>query len=779
MGPSLRLVVAEAGGEQEELNGTPLIGPSGKVFDMLLRKAGVYRDQVSVANTLSCRPPNNIYPTDAAARQYCTDTEAATIVKHCFEHHLAPVLQARPWERIDAIGDKSLRVLTGKTDGIMKWRGSPLPLIGQKTPKVIGLLHPSYLMRDAGMIPSAISDLAKTINVPPQHYNLQPTLEDLEGFHPDILYTDIETNRFTNQITMVGIALGPHRVIVVPFQGAYIAQLKRIFLEANQIVNQNIIAFDLPILAENGIHIHPDCKVWDIMLLHHLVAPDEPHDLEYIATICTSMVAWKHLKGQDERWYNACDVDAVAQIFAVLLPRVKYLKLLDLYLYVQQPLARICKLMHDTGIKMDPNRIKVKRAEFLKEFVELEAKLPPELQPYDRAIKIRQKAPVGTIGKAGKPVKFIHTPGTERVVPWQSSSRVATYLYETLGLPKQLHRKTKKVTTDKQSLERLFRQTKNPALDALRKIRQLDELLSTFLKEPNATTQSVTRIHSNFLVHGTATGRLASSGPNMQNIPSKARYIYVPSHSDWCFVEADFSSLENRLAAWYANDTDRLARLSMPGFNEHLWLARQIYGEQVTKDDPEYKLGKITNHGADGAMGARKLSQTHDLPEKLARELILSWRKINWKSATWQEEAGNAATLTGQTVNAFGRKRWYWSKSGYTEGIRFFPQSTGADICFRAMIGMMYERIDWPVEFALKASPVLLPLPRPARLVLQVHDSLLIECPLALVDEVARCLKVVMEQPWEQLGGFSIPCEVKVGEPSMSWAELTPYKIPQ
>jgi DNA polymerase I len=410
----------------------------------------------------------------------------------------------------------------------------------------------------------------------------------------------------------------------------------------------------------------------------------------------------------------------------------------------------------------------------------LEAMLPLELQPYDRAIRVRQKAPVGTVGKSGKTIKYIHVPSTERVVPWQSNALVAKYLYETLGLAKQLHRKTKKVTTDKQALDRLYRQTKNPCLNALRKIRQLDELLSTFLKDDDDDKAvPVGRIHSNFLVHGTGTGRLASSGPNMQNIPSKARYVYVPSHPDWCFVDCDFSSLENRLAAWYANDTDRLARLSVPGFNEHLWLARQIYGEHITKDDPEYKYGKITNHGADGAMGARKLAQTHDLEEKFAKELIFHWRRINHKSAAWQEAAGNAAQKTGETKNAFGRKRWYWSQQGYTEGIRFFPQSTGADICYRSMIGMMYERINWPAELALIASPILFPLPHPARLVLQVHDSLLIECPLNLVEEVAKCLKAVMEQPFKELGGFSIPIEIKTGLPGASWAELTPYKIPQ
>jgi DNA polymerase I-like protein with 3'-5' exonuclease and polymerase domains len=233
--------------------------------------------------------------------------------------------------------------------------------------------------------------------------------------------------------------------------------------------------------------------------------------------------------------------------------------------------------------------------------------------------------------------------------------------------------------------------------------------------------------------------------------------------------------LENRLAAWYAGDDERLARLSTPGFNEHRWLASQLYNmpeSEITKEMWQYKRGKITNHGADGALGPRKLSMSFDIPEKESRALLLKWREINHKSAEWQERVGNDAVKHGVLTNNFGRKRWLWSQSAYTEGIRFLPQSTGADICFRAMIALCYEQIKWPVELALKATDVLMPLPWPARLVLMVHDSILIETPVALRDEVITCLKTAMTQPWKELAGFSIPVEIKYGDAGASWGEL-------
>jgi DNA polymerase I-like protein with 3'-5' exonuclease and polymerase domains len=93
------------------------------------------------------------------------------------------------------------------------------------------------------------------------------------------------------------------------------------------------------------------------------------------------------------------------------------------------------------------------------------------------------------------------------------------------------------------------------------------------------------------------------------------------------------------------------------------------------------------------------------------------------------------------------------------------------------MIGLMYERIGWPAELALKVTSVLAPLPYPARLLLQVHDSLLVETPAALVSQVVKCMKAAMEQPWAAMGGFSIPAEFSVGSAGDSWGELKSYKI--
>src|ERR1035437_5278417 len=1026
-GPSLRLTVGETPGEDDILS-------AGKFFNNLARKAGIDRAQLTVLNIINCRPPDNVFPTEPGARRFISDKDGRAAVAQCYKQHVEPVLRSRPWERIDALGEYALEGLTGFR-GIGRYRGSPLSLLGEVKPKVIATLHPSYIMAQGqGMIPVVISDLKKGTQLPPEIYNLQPTLDDLVNFRASTFTFDIETNGFTKQITMIGLCAKPYRVMVVPFRGQYIEEIKRIFAEARNVIGHNIVSFDLPVLEASGVKINEECQVWDTILMQHLIMPDADHDLGFVGSVFTQKPAWKHLAGEDKELYCARDVDVTHQCYMQILPILQQQRLVDLYKYTQVPLAKICHLMENTGIHTSGVRAQEIRTKLLVEIAALEHSLPKGLAPYAKVIRVRQTAPPGTLGKSGKPIKFIHVPGTELVVPWASPAKVGSYLYTTLNLPPQFNGKTKKVTTNKFAIERLINRAvkageteTHKILTSIRKLRSLDELASSFVKglkdkdgnevpirngkiaphfspygtsclDPNTRVctfdlrwiplrdvkvgdtligfdeegihrklresvveelsyidlpsyslrvGAVTLIASEdhgwlveqkvhpkgvgrfqwratkdlkagdrlaawhepwvydhsreagylsgffdsegnvtpwnglfgtqktneclqeakrcmdvleieysdrdkdkhrldlrslyikdslgvlgslrpprlmakaihnwqghyayskkgainsvvkhnlpvgvrqviairtstktFMAEGLLShnsGRLSSSGPNMQNQPPAARYIYVPSDPEWCFVEADFSQGENRLTAWYANDHERLERLSTPGFSEHKLNAEIFFNvpyAEVVKDnspDPPYGRAKKLTHGINYGEGPRKIAMTLDLLEKDVREWLLKWRLKNRPTVDWMEKVTKEAEHTGILTSVFGRKRWFWTQRLYGESLSFLPQSSLADICFRAMIGLMYERINWPVDLALKVSSVLAPLPYPARLLLQVHDSLVVEAPKALVGEVVKCLKAVMEQTWPHMGGFHLPAEVKVGEPGASCGEM-------
>lgn len=254
LGPSSRLVVAEAPGESEALEGRPLCGDSGNWFNALYGKAGVKRDDLNIINTIQCRPLNNVYPTDPDAT-YISKADARKAVDHCFKNHVEPMLKSRAWSRVDLLGDKALNAVTGK-DGIYKWRGSPMPVpsIDPVVPIAIPTLHPAAIMRDQSMMPVVVNDLRKSLVVPPERYNLFPSIEDVKKFTATEFAFDLETTyeghpwEDCKKIKMVGLSAENCTALVVPFRGAYIDELRRIFTNAKVLVGHNLIQFDIPIL---------------------------------------------------------------------------------------------------------------------------------------------------------------------------------------------------------------------------------------------------------------------------------------------------------------------------------------------------------------------------------------------------------------------------------------------------------------------------------------------------------------------------------------------------
>lgn len=806
-GTGSRLVVAEAPGEDEAIFGEPLVGSSGKWFDAMCRKAGIRREELTIINTVNCRPPDNVYPTDSKATHYISHADGQATIKHCMDAHVWPLVHGKQWTRIDALGNYALQELTG-LDGILYWRGSPLPLKGEEKVRVLPTIHPSYISRDQTMVPVVVNDLKKNTVVPPEYYNLTPSLEDVRSFTAAEFAFDIETKWGSNAITMVGLCARNYHAMVVPFTGAYIPELKRIFANARSLFGQNHLQFDIPVLQDAGIFVSPDAASWDIMLLHHLLFPqfsgdsgDEDrdphrktaggHGLEFISSQFTNKPAWKELyRGQPNYWEHRCarDCDVTLQAGRVLLAMAKAEQLEELYTTVAKPLAKICYMMQTNGIKIDPARLLKVRNDLVKEIAEQELLLPDSLKGYDKPRRIRKPAPEGTLNDKGKPVKYLYEEGSKRISPWRSSRTLAKYLYKELALPEQRHPKSKKVTTDKGAIEKCIRILRRnnrlgavAGLQAYQKVKKAATLVSSFVKDDFIKKQIV-RQHPHFNVHGTSSGRLSSTNPNFQNQPEKARYMYVPSHEGWSFLDVDYSNIEPRLTAFFANDVERLARFAKPGYNDHKFTTSIFFDipyDEVVKDndkDAPYGKAKRINNGLNYGMGAIKIANTFDLDVREVKDLIFKWKQLNAATAQWQEETAARAKSEGFLRTPFGRKRWFYTNSYYTESLSFLPQSTAADIIFRAMIALSTDRAGLSLEDTLKIVRVVKPLPAQWRLLLSVHDSLLFEGPSETMPEAARVIREVMEQPWPELGGFNIPVEIKMS--NLSWAEGKVYNPP-
>jgi uracil-DNA glycosylase family 4 len=784
VGSNLRLEIGEAPSSTEADEGSPFAGSSGGWLRNIYAKAGLREQDNSALNVIQCQPPGNVFPTDPKGKEFLDDKEAHRAIEHCRVHHLEPFMATRPWVRIDTFGDKPLRHVLGKASGIGNWRGSILPVPALGNRKIaIPTFHPSYIAKDQAMFPVAINDILKTLDIDPEQYNIYPSIADVRAFRHKKFAFDIETAGWTKEIRMVGLCAEDFTAIVVPFIGEYVDELKRIFIEADEVVGQNIVQFDLPVLAHNGVHVRSPllCMVWDTMLMHHLRFPVFPHDLEFIGKQFTNKGAWKSDKVSYET-YCARDVDVTWRSYGALDYLLRQAGLHDLYKYVSWPLAKICRLMTDTGITRSSSRILTLREELKAGILKNEQFLPEELRTTILRGTKRKKAPPGTVDDAGEPVKWLHVPFEKEVVPWRSVEVKKHFLYEVLRdpkgkkLPVQEHIKTKKPTADKNALDRLYARYKLPELKALKELNKSATLLSNFAKTgTELAAGGCDRVHPSFNVHGTESGRLSSSGPNIQNQPQAVRYTYVPRNAGGKILSVDYSGIENRLVAWMAKDRKRQAWFRDPDFSEHKHLAslRQgiPYGEvEKSKDkDSPYAISKIIVHGSDRMMGSLKISKQFDLDFNTVKDFQAMWKREIADTIAWQSRIGNSAARVGWLANVFGRKIWLWETNSATKAVSFMPQSTAADVIYRAMIALMYERIDWPKEWAQKVAPIVEPLPEGALLLAQVHDELLTETDNAeLTPRVLEVLTKVMTQPWPELDGLSLPIGTGVGD---SWGD--------
>jgi uracil-DNA glycosylase len=431
-GTGSELFVGESAGEEEVKSGKPFVGGAGTWLNSMLRSSRIARSTISIVNTIGCRPPGNVYP--GSDKWTATSRiEAYQAIQYCKQHHLDPALVQIQPTRIVALGDEALVSLTGRS-GITLWRGSPLPLRGQaeRGPKVVPTLHPAYLMRQPGLFSVAVRDLRRGLEVPPENYDLYPSIDTVVNFTSRTFAFDFEWDEWSN-ITMCGLSDRPFMSICVPFVGDYIPELKRIFESAEVIIGHNIVDADTTYFEKLGWNVR--AKLHDTMLAQHLVQPDYRHGLAFVASVFTNKVFWKG-KGEeaeddagnilptgaqwktwdspdsiprefggyggctsgDESWrlYNARDTDASLQAEDGIFRLLRQFNQEHVYWNVSLPGAHICRWINERGLRIDHTRLGVIRADLESEIAETELRLPEGLAPYEKPITRTVPAPAGT-----------------------------------------------------------------------------------------------------------------------------------------------------------------------------------------------------------------------------------------------------------------------------------------------------------------------------------------------------------------------------------------------
>lgn len=415
-----------------------LNGPAGSWFNNMLNASGQRRSEVSTASVICCASNDGLFPLDK--KWHATSrADAYRGVEYCKAHFLEPALAERAWKKVYAVGDYALTATTGKR-GILVWRGSPLPLRSQPNAlRVMPILAPSYLMRDSKMVPVTVSDLRKRVVAPPEIYNIFATTTDLAAYTSKVIAFDFEWDWHHN-ITLCGLSDRFYHATTGAWYGGNIAEFRRIFENATDLIGHNIIGADTRYFAKLGWTI--TARMHDTMLKQHLVQPDMRHGLGFVGSVFTNKVFWKgsgrevedtegnviDAKVQWKTWasidaiprtlggyggcasddeayrlYNARDTDGSFQINTHLDTLLKQWGLESVYWNVSLPAAYIVRDIGERGIRIDPERVKVVRRELQTEIDSLELTLPEGLRPYDKPITKQIPAPPETYKpKAGK-----------------------------------------------------------------------------------------------------------------------------------------------------------------------------------------------------------------------------------------------------------------------------------------------------------------------------------------------------------------------------------------
>ncbi|MBD2392928.1 DNA polymerase I [Cyanobacterium aponinum FACHB-4101] len=495
--------------------------------------------------------------------------------------------------------------------------------------------------------------------------------------------------------------------------------------------------FDRLIFLNNGIKITG--IVCDTMLASYVLQPEESHKLsnlcikygcEFIAQDYDNLGLDKKQTIADlpiEKTANYCALDVLAtfhltEILTTELERIPSLKkVFELELKLEPILAQ----MEQIGVLID--------SEYLQELAkEIDSELLTiETEAYE---------------EAGEEFNLA------------SPKQMSELLFEKLGLNKRKSSKTKTgYSTNQAVLEKL--KGDHPIIDLILQHRTLAKLKSTYVDTlPTLVNQKTQRLHTNYNQTVTATGRLSSSNPNLQNIPIRTafsrqiRKAFIPQ-SNWVFLSADYSQIELRILAHLSNEPILISAYQNNQDIHTVTAKLLLEKEDITPE--ERNLGKTINFGVIYGMGAQKFSRETGVKTATAQKFIDIYREKYANIFNYLETQKKEALVNGYVTTILGRRRYFYFNDREAEklintDINSFELS---DFNFNYQtIQMLRSAANAPIQGSsadiiklamIEVNKIL--AEEEGNLLLQVHDELVFELPLEKVDDLSFKIKEAME----------------------------------
>jgi len=490
------------------------------------------------------------------------------------------------------------------------------------------------------------------------------------------------------------------------------------------LIGQNI-KFDMSMLARYGISLKN--KLFDTMIAHYLIDPEQRHNMDYLADVYLnyetvhieeligkgkSQISMRLVPLEDIKEYAAEDADVTYQFYEVFKPLLDENQLNNLFENIEMPLVEVLSTMECNGVRIDSDNLKQISEQQAKEIEEIENQI------YENA---------GKEFNIGSP------------------KQLGDVLFDDLKI-KAPSKKTKtgQYPTGEEVLQKII--TAHPIVPMILDWRGLTKLKSTYVDALPALINPIDGlVHTSYNQAVTATGRLSSTNPNLQNIPVRTdkgkeiRKAFVPRDENHILLAADYSQIELRIITHLSGDP-AMTEAFREGLDIHAATAARVYGvdiNDVTKDMRRH--AKAVNFGIIYGMSAFGLAERLGISRTEASEVIKNYFR---EYAGIEEYIGKSiefARKNGYVETMFGRRRYLRDINSSNSVVRQFAernainapiQGSSADMIKIAMVNIHKELKNRDLK---------------SKMILQVHDELVFDTCLAELDVVKEVVKDKME----------------------------------
>ena len=542
--------------------------------------------------------------------------------------------------------------------------------------------------------------------------------------------TGIDTHN--SEIICISFAFGKHEAYCVTLPAKFeeakkvLEEFKEVFADENTLKTGQNIKYDLLMLGNYGIEVKG--ILYDTMLAHYLIQPEQKHNLDHLCEIYLNYekvhiedLIGKKGKNQlnmrsvpkDKLKEYACeDADLTFQLKDAIDPDLDKHGVRELFETVEMPLVPVLVHMEQAGVKLNSDVLNEYAVMLREEIIQVEKEI-------------------------------FELAGMEFNV--SSPKQLGPVLFERLKIDSNVKKtKTKQYSTSEEVLVRLA--DRHPVINKILEFRGLKKLLSTYVEAlPELVNKRTGKIHTSYNQAITSTGRLSSVNPNLQNIPIRdengreIRRAFIPSDKDHIFLSADYSQIELRIMAAFSRDEEMIEAFRQ-GKDIHAITAAKIY--KVREDEVTSEMrrkAKTANFGIIYGISAYGLSQRLNISRSEAREFIDGYFENFPRIKEYMDKQIELARNKGFVQTIMGRKRYLNDINSANSIVRGMAernainapiQGSAADIIKVAMI-KIYRQF---TALGLKS-----------KMVLQVHDELDFDVFKPELQKVKEIVKAEME----------------------------------